>query len=348
MGGICVTGGQKNERAIAIEQTIKDDLRENRFTIRVLILGTTACGKSTVAKQMKILHGEGFSDEERHNYKKILILNLFYGMKELVIQAEKFNIKVLRKNKKAAKFFADSNPYTAELNEEVAQKAVNLWEDKGIEKTFSKRNLFDIPPNMVFIMDNINRISKPDFVPDNDDILHARQRTTGIAETRFKKDRYTWCIIDVGGQRTERRKWMNCFSGVNAVIYVAALDEFDIVNPEDPEGTRMEESLEVFKQTVNNPLFKEIAIILFLNKTDMFKTKIKMVEMSKTFPDYDGGSDFDIGSDYIKSKYYAQVQQPTREVYVHKTCAIDTERISFVFRAVMDTIFKQRLKVSGL
>ncbi|VDM59949.1 unnamed protein product [Angiostrongylus costaricensis] len=40
-------------------------------------------------------------------------------------------------------------------------------------------------------------------------------------------------VYDVGGQRSERRKWIHCFDNVNAVIYVAAISEYDQVLKED-------------------------------------------------------------------------------------------------------------------
>lgn len=118
----------------AIDSQIKTDERATKTALKVLVLGTSASGKSTVAKQMKILHCHGFSPEELHNYKQILILNIFNGMKELVFQAEQFGIKILRKNKKVAAYFSNANPYTETLNSDTVDLAKQLWDDKGTPK----------------------------------------------------------------------------------------------------------------------------------------------------------------------------------------------------------------------
>lgn len=115
----------------AIDAQIKTDEKVQKVSLKILVLGTSASGKSTVAKQMKILHCQGFSAEELHNYKQILILNIFNGMKELVFQAEQFGIKILRKNKKVASYFSNANPYTETLNNETVEQAKQLWADKG-------------------------------------------------------------------------------------------------------------------------------------------------------------------------------------------------------------------------
>jgi hypothetical protein len=50
---------------------------------------------------------------------------------------------------------------------------------------WNRRNEIDFPTNLEYMMANIDRFAEPDFVPSNDDVLHARQRTTGVVETQF-------------------------------------------------------------------------------------------------------------------------------------------------------------------
>ena len=40
-------------------------------------------------------------------------------------------------------------------------------------------------------------------------------------------------MVDVGGQRSERKKWIHCFEGVTAIIFCVALSEYDLVLAED-------------------------------------------------------------------------------------------------------------------
>eukprot|EP01121_Diplochlamys_sp_Union-15-3_P019335 TRINITY_DN726_c0_g1_i2.p1 TRINITY_DN726_c0_g1~~TRINITY_DN726_c0_g1_i2.p1 ORF type:complete len:350 (-),score=51.17 TRINITY_DN726_c0_g1_i2:92-1141(-) len=349
MGNSCVV--EKSQESADIDNDIKEKKKEDRFNLKVLILGTTASGKSTLAKQMKIIHNDGFTPEEKKNFKNILVLNLFLALKELVIQAEKFQYKISRKNKKTAKFFADINPYSEMiLTPDLAERIKRLWEDSGIVKTFERYDEFDLLPNTEYCIQNIERFSSSTFEPTNEDVLHARQRTTGIVETCFKVEKYLWTIVDVGGQRTERRKWIHCFDSVNAVIYVAALDEYNLVNPEDHSTTRMEESLKVFSSIVHSNTFQKTCILLFLNKRDVFAEKMKKGDLNKFYPEYTGGPSYENGVAFIKEKYLSLMPNPTvrANTVVHETCAIDTKQISVIFAAVMSHIFRQRLTVSGL
>ena len=36
-------------------------------------------------------------------------------------------------------------------------------------------------------------------------------------------------MFDVGGQRSERRKWIHCFESVTSIIFCTALSEYDQV-----------------------------------------------------------------------------------------------------------------------
>ena len=55
----------------------------------------------------------------------------------------------------------------------------------------------------------------------------------GIVDVTFKINRLRLNLIDVGGQRSERRKWLHCFESVHAVVFIAAINEFDLVLEED-------------------------------------------------------------------------------------------------------------------
>ena len=53
--------------------------------------------------------------------------------------------------------------------------------------------------------------------------------TTGIIEYPFELDKFTFRMVDVGGQRSERRKWIHCFDNVTSVIFLVSLSEYDQV-----------------------------------------------------------------------------------------------------------------------
>lgn len=85
-------------------------------------------------------------------------------------------------------------------------------------------------------------------------------------------------MFDVGGQRSERKKWIHCFEGVTCIIFIAALSAYDMVLVEDDEVNRMHESLHLFNSICNHRYFATTSIVLFLNKKDVFSEKIKKAD----------------------------------------------------------------------
>ena len=59
-------------------------------------------------------------------------------------------------------------------------------------------------------------------------------------------------MFDVGGQRDERRKWIQCFNDVTAIIFVAATSSYNLVLREDVTQNRVQESLELFRSLWQN------------------------------------------------------------------------------------------------
>ena len=167
-------------------------------------------------------------------------------------------------------------------------------------------------------------------------MLRSRVKTTGIIETTFLIGELTYRMFDVGGQRSERKKWIHCFENVTAIVFMVAISEYDQKLVEDEAVNRMQEALTLFDSICNSRWFVKTSIILFLNKIDRFKEKVIASPIEKFFPEYTGGTDYDAGCQFFLNKFLALNQSDTKQVYAHFTCATDTSQIRFVMAAVND------------
>ncbi len=165
-----------------------------------------------------------------------------------------------------------------------------IWADEGVQQCFARGFEYSLPESAPYFLESLDRISLPDYIPTEQDILRSRSRTTGIVEIFFHYKGLDFRMLDVGGQRSERKKWIHCFDEVRAVIYIAALSDYDLVLTEDPSVNRMRESLRLFASICNNRWFTSACMILFLNKLDIFTAKLqrKTTSIAECFPDYDG------------------------------------------------------------
>lgn len=151
----------------------------------------------------------------------------------------------------------------------------------------------------------------------------------------------------MGGQRNERKKWIHCFDDVTAVIFVAALSEYDQALFEDATANRMTEAVDLFGDICNNKVFQSSSMILFLNKKDLYEEKINVVHIGDqpAFANFDaklGDADYyEKGIQYFLDMFMAQNSNPERQIYNHATCATDSKNVEVVFNSCKDIIMRK-------
>ncbi|KAI5091636.1 guanine nucleotide-binding protein subunit alpha-12, partial [Silurus meridionalis] len=189
------------------------------------------------------------------------------------------------------------------------------------------------------------RTGKPNYLPSLQDILLARKATKGIVEHDFIIKKIPFKMVDVGGQRSQRQKWFQCFDGITSILFMVSSSEYDQVLMEDRHTNRLVESMNIFETIVNNKLFSNVSIILFLNKMDLLVEKVSKVSISKHFPDFRGDPHrLEDVQNYLVQCFKRKRRNRSKPLFHHFTTAIDTENIRFVFHAVKDTILQENLK----
>jgi len=338
-----------------IENILKDERKSKESKMKLLLLGTGDAGKSTFAKQMKVIHKEGFTKPELEKFKDILRENCLQGMQKLLSACKEWDLEVTKKHRPLHELVLNAS----ELTEEVAQAVQELWESKAVQSAFERNNELQLPggaSGIPYYIKHATRFAEDVYLPTQDDVIRAKLRTTGITEVVFTVGNTEFTMVDVGGQRSERRKWLHCFVDVSAVIFLVAINEYDMVLEEDNRTNRMEESLKLFQKLTGSQWFEETSFILFLNKSDLFKEKIQKRPLKDFFEDYEqfvSGienvqqmDEFGKSCEYIKAQYIEAFNGA--RLYPFVTCAIDTENCDRVFAAVRDTVISTALAGAGL
>uniref|UniRef100_A0A8D2MU83 GNAT3 protein n=1 Tax=Zonotrichia albicollis TaxID=44394 RepID=A0A8D2MU83_ZONAL len=339
-------------RSRELEKKLQEDAAREARTVKLLLLGAGESGKSTIVKQMKIIHKDGFTLEERMEFRPIVYSNAVQSILAIVKAMTKLGIsyenpgRIEDERRLCAMATAlEDGSMSPELVELIKQ----LWRDGGTQACFARAAEYhwilhysNCPPRRTASGNHY-------YVPTEQDVLHSRVQTTGIIETQFSFKDLNFRMFDVGGQRSERKKWIHCFEGVTCIIFCAALSAYDMVLVEDKEVNRMHESLHLFNSICNHKCFAATSIVLFLNKKDLFQEKITKVHLNICFPEYDGENTFEDAANYIKKQFLdLNIRKEDKEVYCHLTCATDTQNVKFVFDAVTDIIIKENLKDCGL
>lgn len=340
---------------VVIERKLRADADKDRRVLKCLILGAGECGKSTLMKQMKILHGNGFqSSDERESFRALIqrntvdsLLTLLTACHDLCIEFD--HLLQQSQAQKARKFCHEFRDHasTAITGDTVALFET-MWQSSAVQRALLRENEFTLLDSAAYFLSQCRRILSRDYEPTDSDILHSRLSTSGIIESVFQIDKLTFRMLDVGGQRGERKKWIHSFDSATALLYVASLSEYDQVLDEDRSRNRMHESLDLFEGINNLPWFRTIPIILFLNKADIFAKKVLRVDIGIFFPHYTGGCHYDNGLRFIQEEFLSRNHNPNKNIYCHVTDATNTENIAFVWRAAKHIILEESFGRSGM
>ncbi|XP_013920734.1 PREDICTED: guanine nucleotide-binding protein subunit alpha-14-like [Thamnophis sirtalis] len=298
---------------------------------------------------MKIIHGSGFSEEERKSYTKLVYHNIYSAIQAMVSAMDALQIPYSSEQSKDDSQMIEEvqTDKIVSLERKHAEAIKRLWEDPGIQKCYHRRREYQLSDSAKYFLSDLERIAVPSYVPNEQDVLRVRIPTTGIIEYPFVLQKVPFRIVDVGGQRSERRKWIHCFENVTSIIFLVALSEYDQVLAESHNENRLEESMALFKTVITYPWFQKSSIILFLNKKDILEEKIMHSHLINYFPQFQGPKkDVKAAGDFILQLY--KDQNSDKDIYAHFTCATDTENIRFVFAAVKETILKSNLEEFNL
>ncbi|XP_049636461.1 guanine nucleotide-binding protein subunit alpha-13 isoform X2 [Suncus etruscus] len=339
--GCVLTSGEAEQqrKSKEIDKCLSREKTYVKRLVKILLLGAGESGKSTFLKQMRIIHGQDFDQRAREEFRPTIYSNVIKGMRVLVDAREKLHIpwgdtsNQLNGDKMMA--FDTRAPMAAQgmvetqLFLQYLPAIRALWADSGIQNAYDRRREFQL-----------------NYIPSQQDILLARRPTKGIHEYDFEIKNVPFKMVDVGGQRSERKRWFECFDSVTSILFLVSSSEFDQVLMEDRLTNRLTESLNIFETIVNNRVFSNVSIILFLNKTDLLEEKVQIVSIKDYFLEFEGDPHClrDVQKflvECFRSKRRDQQQKP---LYHHFTTAINTENIRLVFRDVKDTILHDNLK----
>jgi len=329
-------------RSREVDKAISVTQHSDQQIYKLLLLGAGESGKSTLFKQMQKIYGKGFTESDRKTYIPVISNNILASIKMLVTQAARYGGV---KNEQSRRIVLEAK------DEQLVDMALGphmkaMWLDPGVQAAYDHKSRFQLNDSTDYYFARIDEIMQPKYVPNEQDVLRSRVPTTGIVENTFEIDGNAFRMVDVGGQRSERKKWIHCFENVTAVLFVAALSAYDQVLYEDDNTGHMVEALELFEEVTNSEWFHKTSMILFLNKKDLFADKLKKVPLQNFYPLY-AGATFEDATLFIQELFEEKNRQE-KDIYTHVTCATDTSNVFTVFNYVKDIIIKRGLSRAGL
>ncbi|KAM7250934.1 hypothetical protein ACFE04_022817 [Oxalis oulophora] len=303
------------EQVSSLNRVVPDYL-EQRALQKLLLVGYSGSGTSTIFKQAKILYkASPFSEDERENIKMTIQSNVYGYLGILLEGRERFEdegvtectysigprfkafsdwlLKTMVSGNLEAIFPAATREY-APLVEE-------LWKDVAIQATYKRRSELEMLPSVAsYFLERAVDILKADYEPSDLDILYAEHviSSNGLASVEFSfpqsgdddgmdtvdlHDLLSYQLIRVQARGIgENCKWLEMFEDIGMVIFCVSLSDYDqyTVDLNGSSTNKMLLSQQFFETIVTNPTFEQTNFLLLLNKCDLFEEKVERVPLS--------------------------------------------------------------------
>ncbi|KAJ7753594.1 G-protein alpha subunit [Mycena maculata] len=392
---------EKTSRQIdEVLQQSKKLLEKKEKDVKILLLGQSESGKSTVLKNFRLRFTPQYFDSERAAWRMVVLLNLIGSVRVIVnaieseLEAPEFSLvgdthrtlcgelePVIREegvlNRLISPSHITGDVYvrpggewksilaSSEVAKNTAAVVISLrdeiealWADTAVRELMEKKGI-SLRDGGGYFMDDVARVTAPDYLPTDGDILRARIKTMGIEEHFFEKEtapgtrgvKDFW-IYDVPGSRGSRAVWIPFFDMVQAIVFLTPLSFYEVLE-EDTRVNRLEDSVVLWKEICANPLLQNCQIILFFNKMDILKAKLKGGLIIKEYvPSFaDRPNTYAGATGYFKEKfraYHKRSSPKPRSFFYYETTAVDTRSTAKIIGAVHEEIFRKHLQESIL
>ncbi|KAG7095729.1 hypothetical protein E1B28_006439 [Marasmius oreades] len=311
--------------------------------VKVLLLGSSECGKTTIMKQLILSHrgSEQFTSQfsDKVMYAWDLAKGVVFPLEGLMEKQLGYalewdwglvDIRVLMRVLSIAVLsIADLKMLMSSIRARTRDLAsLQSLADENLSYRLSVLKRIEELPSSEY----------ESYAPTEEDLVRWYIKTTGPYEETFETATRNYHVWDCGGQRIERKKWIHCFQDVSVMLYIASLTDYDQVLREDGEYNQMKESLLVFDSLCQSKWFKITPIILVLTKRDcLTNQKLSLSPLEDYFPDYTGGPDENAAFEYIKGMFL-QLCQDRAGVSVHVMNPNSAEEVKTLFKRIDEAL----------
>jgi guanine nucleotide-binding protein G(i) subunit alpha len=302
--------------------------RQKLSAPKVLILGASESGKSTLLKALQsCLKQHHYTVEERLSYCELIRSNVIHGARVVLEAMERLELPM----------DIDTNDYHRRTifmppSDETAHAVRSLWLDAGFQDAIRRGQEHQLPDNFQYYATDVGRLMSSDYVPTDEDILRSSVMTTGITESSLSYYTFEYRFIDVGGKRSERKKWIHVFDDVRIVLFTIDAHNYAKVLREDEKVNQMQEQLDLFDSIVNSWWFEKSSFIIVFTKIDMLEERLLKSPVENYFPDYSpGNSSFGFVEhymEYLEKRFMSLVSSATvlKRTRIIRTNLVDASR----------------------
>ncbi|VDD83895.1 unnamed protein product [Mesocestoides corti] len=292
---------------------------------------------------LRSLSGRDLSDEDRVLLRLPFLAQIVLSLKKLLRDLgnfeEGFNLENTIED--AQLIFRNADQIKqGNLSTKVIAALKNLRQDNAMQ-SYLKVATDQAADSSNYFFSSLERLIHNNFVPSEDDMLHIKCGSCGIAEETITHVGDSFRFICVFTNRSSIKKWVHFFEEVDAIIFIASLVNYDEPLIHDPEKLRLRDDMAYFESICNSKWFGNCSqIVLILNKFDLFTRKIATSPLKICFPDYRGSSDPMEAAQFIQKKFEALNRNPLRTVHSYITSVRSKDSVKEIVDAIINLTAK--------
>ncbi|KAF2963450.1 hypothetical protein GQX73_g10120 [Xylaria multiplex] len=253
---------------------------------KVLLLGAAGGGKSTLLRALRLLTEAGDAEYNESYLRTFVWHNALESARTLLRAMEECTDEPVMAS--ARTLLLDPCPdcdRDPALNPqhagEVASAILSLRPGVESQNTMRRKLDYRFHDNVHYHIENINRFAEQAAhcsAPTDGDLLRTKVTTTGIHPAMLTYQGSQFCVYDVGGERSERKKWIFAFQDVSVIIFPVDTISFDRKLREDELSDRMVEQFALFESISNSSWFERTGFIIIFTKIDLVEEYLKHMD----------------------------------------------------------------------
>lgn len=261
---------------------------EEDRTTKVLLLGASGGGKSTLLRAMQIFTEaqEPRGDESR--LRALVWHNALESVATILREAERLGMTEFTPGARellSPCSDCERDPaWNLRHAVEVSRTILHLRSNIAFREAVKRRTTDHFHDNSQYYIDNIGRLVEQaahGSMPTNGDLLRTQVTTTGIHQSVLSYNGTRFCVYDCGGVRAERKKWVRAFEGgVSAIIYPVDTTGYRRSLREAEGNDRMIDQFLLFQALVDSGRFAQSNFIIVFTKIDLLEDYMKDADVA--------------------------------------------------------------------
>ncbi|CAF89288.1 unnamed protein product, partial [Tetraodon nigroviridis] len=157
--------------------------------------GTGESGKSTFIKQMRIIHGSGYTEEEKKSFTRLVYQNIFTSMQAMIHASQNLRIPFqYEPNKSNAQLVCEADVEKVSSFSQLYVAAMKmLWADPAIQEAYDRRREYQLSDSTRYYLNDLERIGSPGYVPTQQDVCGSEYPPPASSSTPL-----TWITSSSG------------------------------------------------------------------------------------------------------------------------------------------------------